>query len=141
MQGERWLSVGSLSERFGVWLKNHSTPTMIQQAEELPLRCDLLTLLTFVRDTKVVGTQSVGNMPLKAIRAVTAHFVYPPPLDETIGGHTYHLRSEEHLWSLHFLRILAEVGGLLQTGRGRPWRLTRPGQAFLTTPVDRKSVV
>ena len=135
MQGEHWLSVGSLPERFDVWLKSHATSTMMQRAEELPLRRDLLTLLTFIRDHKVVGTQSVGNMPLKAIREVTASFVDPPTLDQTVGGHTYHLRSEEDLWSLYFLRILAEVGGLLQTGRGRAWRLKRSGQAFLHTPA------
>jgi hypothetical protein len=106
---------------------------MIRQAEELPLRRDMVTLLTYVRDNKVVGTQSTGNMPLKAVREVTARFVKPPQLDATIGDHTYRLRTEADVWSLYFLHILAEVGGLLAIAPARPWRLTRHGQKFLDT--------
>lgn len=131
MQNGGPLTVKSVPERLGPWLKNHSSASMIQQAEELLLRRDMVTLLSFVRDTKVVGTQSTGNMPLKAVREVTAKFVDPPKLEEKIGGHTYHLRSEEQLWPLYFLHILADVGGLLKTGRARCWRLTRQGHHFL----------
>jgi hypothetical protein len=100
-------------------------------AESLPLRRDMVTLLEFVRDNKVVGTQSTGNMPLKAVRAVTERFVNPPQLEATIGDQTYRIRSEEQLWPLYFLHILAEVGGLIKTGRVRRWRLTAQGERFL----------
>jgi hypothetical protein len=36
-------------------------------AEELALRRDVVTLLTYLRDNKVTGTQSTGNLPLKAV--------------------------------------------------------------------------
>jgi hypothetical protein len=91
----------------------------------------MVTLLTFVRDNKVVGTQSTGNMPLKAVRKVTARFVEPPQLDTTVGDHTYRLRSEANVWPLYFLHILAEVGGLLAIARARRWRLTSTGEQFL----------
>lgn len=91
----------------------------------------MVTLLTYVRDTKVVGTQGTGNMPLKAVREVTAHFVKPPKLETTIGDRTYRLRSEAHLWPLYFLHIVAEVGGLLLIAPGRRWRLTAEGKDFL----------
>jgi hypothetical protein len=106
---------------------------MIRQAEALPLHRDMVTLLTFVRDNKVIGTQSTGNMPLKAVREVTARFVKPPILDTTIGDRTYRLRTEADVWPLYFLHILAEVGGLLAIAPARKWRLTPEGQKFLET--------
>jgi len=104
---------------------------MVHQAKVLPLRRDMVTLLTFVRDNKVVGTRSTGNMPLKMVREVTARFVNPPQLDTTIGDHTYRLRSEADLWPLYFLHILAEVGDLLAIAPARRWRLTSNGEKFL----------
>jgi hypothetical protein len=101
------------------------------QAESLPLRRDVVTLLRYVRDNKVVGTQSTGNLPLKAVREVTAHFVEPPVLDVTIADRTYKLRTEADVWPLYFLHILAEVGSLVSWGRARRWRLTEDGSTFL----------
>jgi hypothetical protein len=102
-----------------------------QQAEELPLRRDMVTLLTYVRDNRVTGTQSTGNLTLKAVREVTARFVHPPQLDATIGDRTYRLRTEYDVWPLYFLHTLAEVGGLLVGGRARRLRLTPEGARFL----------
>jgi hypothetical protein len=70
-------------------------------------------------------------MPLKAVRTVTARFVEPPLLDTTIGDHTYRLRTESDIWPLHFLHILAEVGGLLEIAPARRWRLTSMGEQLL----------
>ena len=114
------------------WLKAYSTEELARQAEGLPLRRDMVTLLTYVRDHTVTGTQSTGNMPLKAVREVTALFVNPPVLDPTSGDRTYKLRSEADVWPLYFLHILAEVGNLLRIERGRKWRLLPAGEAFLT---------
>ena len=104
---------------------------MVRQAEVLPLHRDMVTLLTFVRDNKVIGTRSTGNMPLKAVHEVTARFVNPPQLETTIGDHTYRLRSEANLWPLYFLHILAEIGDLLAIAPARRWRLTSNGEEFL----------
>lgn len=93
----------------------------------------MVTLLLFVRDNRVVGTQSTGNMPLKAIRDLTAHFVKPPQLETKIGGKIYRLRSEEDLWLLHFLHILADIGGLIEAAPSKRWRLTNEGGRFLET--------
>ena len=123
--------VESAELRFSGWLRQYHNVEMVHQAEALPLRRDMVTLLTYVRDTKVVGTQSTGNMPLKAVREVTAGFVKPPRLETTIGDRVYKLRSEAHLWPLYFLRILAEVGRLLAIAPARRWRLTAEGKDFL----------
>lgn len=124
--------VESAQQRLTRWLRQYHSPEMVRQAELMPLRRDMLTLLMYVRDTKVVGTQSTGNLPLKAVREVTARFVNPPKLESTIGDRTYRLRSEADLWSLYFLHILAEVGGLLSTAPARRWRLTSEGEDFLS---------
>lgn len=72
-------------------------------AEQLPLRRDMVTLLTYVRDSKVVGTQSTGNPPRKVIREVAAPFVEPPTLDVTIGKRIYRLRTETEVWPVYYL--------------------------------------
>lgn len=105
----------------------------MQQADALPLRRDMVTLLTYVRDNRVTGTQSTGNLPLKAVREVTARFVHPPVLETTVGDRTFRVRSEYDVWPLYFLHTLADVGGLLVGGRARRWRLTPEGARFLVT--------
>lgn len=121
---------GTDAQRVGNWL-NQLTREQIAQIEALPLRRDMVTLLTYLRDNRVTGTQSTGNLPLKAVRGVTARFVDPPVLDRTIGDHTYKLRSEDDIWPLQFLHTLAYFGGLLDGGPSRRWRLTEIGVKFL----------
>jgi hypothetical protein len=91
----------------------------------------MVTLLTYLHENRVKGTQSTGNLPLKAVREVTARFVNPPELDVTIGDHTFRLRSEDDVWPLYFLHTLAYVGGLLVGGPAQPWIVTRDGAIFL----------
>ena len=105
----------------------------MEQVEALPVRRDMVTLLTYLRDRRITGTQSAGNLPLKAVREITAQFVTPPVLDETVGGHTYRLRSESDIWPLYFLHILADVGGLMSGGPAQQLRLTEEGVKFLKT--------
>jgi len=125
------ITIESVEERLSTWLAENADASMARRAEALPLRRDMVALLTFVRDNKVVGTQATGNMPLKAVREVTALFVNPPKLEDTIGDHTYQIRSETDVWLLYFLHILADVGGLLKGGRVRRWRITAQGERFL----------
>jgi len=103
----------------------------VTRAEALPLRRDMVTVLTYVRDHRVTGTQATGNFPLKVVREVTAQFVHPPKLEETIGDRTFRVRSEDDVWPLAFLHTLAYVGGLLEGGPARRWRLTPVGEKFL----------
>ncbi|MBC8505010.1 MAG: hypothetical protein ISR58_12470 [Anaerolineales bacterium] len=120
-----------IEKKLSVWKEHYQTEIMIRIAGELPLRRDMFTLLKFVNENKVVGTQSTGNMPLKMVREVTAKFVNPPELDEKIGDRIYSLRSEADIWPLYFLHIIAEVGELLSIAPARRWRLTKDGERFL----------
>lgn len=128
----RQIKPQSVQNSLGSWLDERKS--LARQADVLPLRQDMAALLTYVADNKVVGTQSAGNLPLAAIRQIAAAFVKPPLLDSTIGSKTFRLRTEEEVWSIHFLRILAEVGDLLKTGRARRWEVTLSGQRYLALP-------
>jgi hypothetical protein len=121
----------SIERQFNTWLVQNHNAEIAQHVEVLPLRRDIVTLLKYVRDSKVVGTQGSGNMPMKAVREVTACFINPPELEATIGEHTYRIRSEADLWPLYFLRIIAEVGSLITVAPVRRWRLTYKGVEFL----------
>jgi hypothetical protein len=112
------------------WIKQAGSEH-IAQAEALPLRRDMVTLLTYLHENRVKGTQSTGNLPLKAVREVTARFVNPPELETTLGDYTYRVRSEDDVWPLSFLHTLAYVGRLLEGGPARPWIVTRDGAQFL----------
>lgn len=100
-------------------------------AEELPLRRDVVTLLTYLRENKVTGTQSTGNLSLKAVREICARFVDPPKLEEIVGERNFRIRSETEVWPLHFRHILAAIGGLVTGGPGRLWKLSPLGERFL----------
>ncbi len=132
MNRRRSANLNTVEQRFAVWLHRYHTTEMIERAGAQALWQDMATLLTYVRDNKIVGTQSTGNMPRKAVREVTARFVHPPELDTTIGDQTYKLRSEADIWPLYFLHILAEVGDLVKIVPGRRWRLLPEGERFLT---------
>jgi len=104
-------------------------------AENLPLRQDMISLLTYLRDNKVTGTQSTGNLSLKAVHGICARFVNPPKLEEVVGEHVYRVRSETEVWTLYFLHVLASAGGLVTGGLGRRWELTPHGERFLSVPA------
>ena len=108
--------------------------TEIERAQfaDLPLRRDTVTLLAYLRDHRITGTQSTGNLPLKAIREVTAGFVHPPVLEEKIGDRVHKIRSEYDVWPVYFIHAITETGGLLGGGPGRKLRLTSKGEQFLS---------
>lgn len=131
-----WESYESLTGRVGMfeeaaWLEALSDEAH-QQMDALPLRRDAYALLTYLQANKVTGTQA-GNLPLKAVRALSSQFVVPFPLEETMGSHVFRVRSEEEVWPLYFVRGLAAVGGLIAGGPSRRWKLTPEGETFLMT--------
>ncbi len=51
----------SARQRFRIWQRRYHNAEMVRQAEVLPLHRDMVTLLTFVRDNKVAGTQILSG--------------------------------------------------------------------------------
>ncbi len=123
--------MAAVARQMTAQMQPHDRDKVVRQAEALPLRRDMVTLLTYVRDNRIIGTQSTGNLPLKAVREVTARFVHPLKLEETIGDYTYRVRSEADVWPLYYLHILADVGGLVDAGPARRWRLKQQSEKFL----------
>ncbi len=107
-------------------------------ADELPLRLDVITLLTYLRDNRIIGTQSTGNLPLKAVNEICAQFVNPPELEVIIGDYVYRIRTETDVWPLLFRHVLVSVGGLVIGGLGRRWKLTPLGERFLAETAPRQ---
>jgi len=103
-------------------------------AEELPLRRDVVTLLSYLHDHKVTGAQSTGNLPLKAVYEICSRFVNPPKLEDD-RDYKYRVRSETEVWPLLFLHVLASVGGLVTGGLSRRWKLSPLGERFLAAPA------
>ncbi len=116
------------------WVQN-LTPEQNQVFESLPLRRDILTFLDYLSHNRVVGTQSTGNLPLKAVREIYAKFVNPPGLEETVGGHVYKVRSEDDVWPLMFVHHLAFFSGMVTGGQARIWKVTAEGQIFPQLPA------
>lgn len=112
------------------WAKN--LPEYQQAlAEKLPLRRDVVALLTYLYDNKVTGTQATGNLPLKAVREICGRFVDPPKLEETIGKYIHRVGSESEVKPLFLRHVLASVGRLVSGAPGRRWKLTSRGEQFL----------
>jgi len=107
-----------------------------QAVEALPLRRDVLTLLNYLKANRVTGTQSTGNLPLKAIQAICGQFVDPPPLETKIGKFVSRMRSEDDVWPLYFVHVLASVGGLIAGGPGRRWQVTPLGEKYMTALAE-----
>lgn len=133
MPRERLDEIASVTDRLTKRLSRRLRNQVIHQAEALPLRLDMATLLDYVRDNRVIGTQNTGNLPFAAVREVTARFVDPPPLESRIGDYIYRVRSAIDIWPLYLLHILVDAGRLVSRGRVRRWRLTRRGAKFLNT--------
>jgi hypothetical protein len=103
--------------------------------ESLALRRDMITFLSYLNKNRVVGTQSTGNLPLKAVREMCAQFVNPPALEEKIGDKIYKIRSEDDVYLLYYLHTLASMGGFVMGGQARTWKVTTEGNEFLNAPA------
>ncbi|MFZ6026847.1 MAG: plasmid pRiA4b ORF-3 family protein [Chloroflexota bacterium] len=115
------------------WFSNLN-PEQRQTLEMLPLRRDMLAFLDYLAKNRTVGTQSTGNLPLKAVREICKRFTHPPVLEETINGHTYKVRSEDEVWPLMFVHQLAFHALLVTGGQSKTWKVTSEGQSFTKIP-------
>jgi hypothetical protein len=95
----------------------------------------MLTFLEYLSQNRVEGTQTTGNLPLKAVRGICAGFVKPPVLEETVGGHIYKVRSEDDVWLLLFVHQLAFHSGMVTGGQARVWKVMDKGQHFTQLPA------
>jgi hypothetical protein len=110
---------------------NELNKEQLAWVESLAVRRDMVTFLSYLNDNRIIGTPSTGNLPLKAVREICAKFVNPPVLDEKHGDKVYKLRSEDNVWPLFYLHMLANAGGMVSGGQARTWKATSEGKSFL----------
>ncbi|MBS4062527.1 MAG: plasmid pRiA4b ORF-3 family protein [Bacteroidetes bacterium] len=116
------------------WLNGLDTE-LVASFESLPLRRDVLTFLDYLSKNKTIGTQSTGNLPLKAVYAICEGFVNPPKMKEVISSrYTTKVRSEDEVWPLVFVHTLAFQAGLVDGGLTRRWKVTPEGLLFPQLP-------
>ena len=53
-----------------------------------------------------------------------------------LGNKVYPARSEEEVWPVYFVHILANRADLIAGGPGRRWRLTKRGERYFDAPAD-----
>ncbi len=123
----------AMADALAAWVQNISKEQLIA-LDSLPLRRDMLTFLDYLTKNRTVGTQSTGNLPLKAVREICAKFVEPLVLDQTINGHSYKVHSEDEVLPLLFLHLLAFQSGLVAGGNTKIWQVTSEGQLFPQLP-------
>ena len=132
--------VGPLYGNFRGMTQNKWTESLPKElkvaAADLPLRRDMVTLLTYLAKNKVKGTKARGNFPRKHIRALTADFVDPPSLDTVIGDSVWKLQSEDEVQELMRYHLLACIAGLVFGGENLPWELLPQGEVFLSLPAE-----
>lgn len=122
-----------VAEKLGAWVENLNQEQK-ETLEALPLRRDMLTFLKYLSENRTVGTQSTGNLPLKAVHAICEGFVNPPVLEEVVGDKTYKVRSEDEVWPLVFVHTLAYFSNLVTGGQSQIWKLTEDGGLFPQLP-------
>lgn len=121
------------AEKLGNWAENLDQEQR-DAFETLSLRRDMVTFLEYLAENRTVGTQSTGNLPLKAVHAIGKTFVKPLVLEETIGDKTYKIRSEDEVWPLLFVHTLAFQAKLVTGGQSKIWKVTEDGQLFPQLP-------
>lgn len=132
--------VGPLYGNFRAMTQNKWTESLPKRlkvaAADLPLRRDMVTLLTYLQNYKVKGTKARGNFPRKDIRAITADFVNPPRLDLEFEDVVWKLQSEDEVPDLLRYHYLACVAGLIFGGENLPWEVLPQGEVFLSLPPE-----
>ena len=123
----------AMAKPLDAWVKSLS-PEQGEVLESLPLRRDMLTFLDYLSKNRTVGTQSTGNLPLKAVREISGKFVKPLVLEENLNGHVYKVRSEDEVWPLLFMHTLAFQSSLVTGGQVKIWKVTSEGQLFPQLP-------
>ena len=121
------------AKSLAVWVKSLS-PEQVEILKSLPLRCDMLTFLDYLSKNRTVGIQSAGNLPLKAVREIFVNFMRPPASEETIHDFFSKVRSEEDVWPLFFVHVLASQSGLVTGGPAKIWKVRSEGQLFPQLP-------
>ena len=108
------------------------TDQEMQTLKELPLRRDIVMIMNYINENKVVGTAATGNFPQKAFREMCSQFVVPPQLEYVwLDGRVTKIQSEYDIPDMLFRHILTNNGHLIEGKAGSRWKVTDSGYTFL----------
>ncbi len=123
------------------WLKTLQKKDL-EKIKDLPLIKDVNTLLIYLRDNKVTGTSSMGNLSQKAVREFSALMTNPPTLKIEIGPYTQELKNEGDIWPVYFVHLMVYWAELIEGGKGKVWQLTAKGKTFLeASPAEQLHIL
>lgn len=126
--GDGYFSPGNF---YSKWTETISLDDRLM-AEYLPLRKNLVAMLKYLQENKVVGTKATGNFPRKHIRAMAEGFVQPFPVDiELYGEVVFKFVTEDEIPEMVFLHVFSNLAGLIFGGENYRWRVTELGEQFL----------
>ena len=124
-----------------LWLKTLQKKDL-EKIKDLPLLKDVNTLLNYLRDNKVTGTSSTGNLSQKAVREFSALMTDPPALKFEIGKYSHELKNEADVWPVYFVHLMVYWAELIEGGKGKVWQLTDKGTNFLeVSPAEQLHIL
>jgi tetratricopeptide (TPR) repeat protein len=110
-----------------------------RQAENNAVRRDMVAFMTHLRDSKYKATATLGNLPLKAVRAVNDLLTHPMPLEHKVGDEVIsRVRLVSEVWPIFFLQGIAMLGEMAVFDPGKRITLTETGLDFLAAVPARQ---
>lgn len=108
-------------------------------AEENPVRRDMVAFLSHLGETTYKATASLGNLPLKGVRAVNDLLTHPVSLENKNGDEVISkVRLVSDVWEIFFLQGIAMMNELAVFEPGKRITLTDAGHDFLESSPDRQ---
>jgi len=110
-----------------------------RMAENSPVRRDVVAFLTHLDETTYKATDSLGNLPLKGVRAVNDLLIHPVSLEHKVGDEVIsQVRLVSDVWEIFFLQGIAMIGDLAAFKPGKRITLTDAGRTFLDSSPARQ---
>jgi hypothetical protein len=109
-------------------------PTLAEAEREsillLPVRRNVLKLLRHLRKEKVKGTPRLGNFPVAHVKKLALEFEDLRPAEAWQAGAVARVRSEDEIWPVFYIHMLAVGLGLIEGGPESQWVVTPLAETF-----------
>ena len=109
--------------------------------KQVPLRKNVLVILKYLKNNRVVGTEGTGNFPVKAVREIYQKFENAPMPTIILKQALQRIRSEDDVEQLAFVHHFAYISKLIDGGKKLPWALTPSGEQFLGYTAVEQTIV
>ncbi|MCX6055589.1 MAG: plasmid pRiA4b ORF-3 family protein [Chloroflexi bacterium] len=117
------------------WMDQNG-PEDRESMHQLPLRRDAVSLVTYIKEHKVKGTNSTGNLSQKAVQDIAALLVTPPVMKYEFQTLTIEYKNEDDIQSIYDIHLFVYLADLIDGCRGRLWTTTDKGEKFLISSSE-----